>query len=546
MTDSSPNLDLPYLLASQAQKHVTFNEFVNKIDALLMLSVISKSINTPPSTPAEGQRYIIPENASGEWQNKSGKIACYQNLGWTYITPKNGFIVTVSDDGQIYFYNGNWIKLSQANAASTFTQIGIGTNPDASNPVTAKLNNALFTARNVAENGDGNIRFKINKEAANKTSSILFQDNWLGHAEFGLLSDDNFAIKISNDGANWITPFKFDTNGRINIIGINMPSINDGDNEIIKSGNNRYLWAPKKINSNGENLFLGFDAGSASLSYVSSSSDASNNLGIGNRSLHSLTSGTQNTAIGHSSLFNNSVGNYNTAFGFYCMLLNTTGNNNTGLGYSALGQNTTGYANVGIGESALGSNIMGGVNTAIGHSCLKYKIDGSANTDFSMCAGIGYDARVSASYQVQLGGVGTTCYTYGTVQNRSDSRDKSDIRNTIIGLDFICDLRPVDFKWDMRDDYFEKSITLDENGLPNETLVQLPKDGSKKRNRYHHGFIAQEVKATMDRHGIDFGGYQDHTINGGAEVLSLGYDELIAPIIKAIQELRDRIETLEA
>jgi hypothetical protein len=55
--------------------------------------------------------------------------------------------------------------------------------------------------------------------------------------------------------------------------------------------------------------------------------------------------------------------------------------------------------------------------------------------------------------------------------------------------------------------------------------------------------IAQEVKSVMDNKGIDFGGYQDHSVKGGEDVLSLGYSELIAPLIKAIQELNTIVST---
>ena len=77
------------------------------------------------------------------------------------------------------------------------------------------------------------------------------------------------------------------------------------------------------------------------------------------------------------------------------------------------------------------------------------------------------------------------------------------------------------------------------------SLKIAQKDGSKKRNRLHQGLIAQEVKSVMDELGVDFGGYQDHSINGGNDVQSIGYQELIAPMIKAIQELSARVEQLE-
>jgi hypothetical protein len=77
-------------------------------------------------------------------------------------------------------------------------------------------------------------------------------------------------------------------------------------------------------------------------------------------------------------------------------------------------------------------------------------------------------------------------------------------------------------------------------------LSNITHDGSKKRSRYHHGLIAQEVKAVLDAQGIDFGGYQDHKVKDGQDVLTIGYDELIAPLIKAIQELTSRVQELEA
>jgi hypothetical protein len=133
---------------------------------------------------------------------------------------------------------------------------------------------------------------------------------------------------------------------------------------------------------------------------------------------------------------------------------------------------------------------------------------------------LGYGATVTTADQIQLGNSSSTTYVYGTVQNRSDKRDKADIRDTVLGLEFINKLRPVDYKWDFRDNYRDTTP-----------------DGSKKRVRYHHGLIAQELKSVIDSTGIDFGGFQDHTLIGGSDVLSIGYDELIAPLIKAVQEL---------
>ena len=166
-------------------------------------------------------------------------------------------------------------------------------------------------------------------------------------------------------------------------------------------------------------------------------------------------------------------------------------------------------------------------------------VDGTSFTEnWSNITALGFDSRVSGSNQVQLGDSRTTTYVYGTVQNRSDARDKADVRDTVLGLDFIEKLRPVDYRWDMREDYFEE----DEDG--NRTPIE--KDGSKKRSRYHHGFVAQEVQQVIEEAGEDFGGLQDHSVNGGGDVLSIGYDEVIAPLVKAVQELTAKVRELEA
>jgi hypothetical protein len=218
---------------------------------------------------------------------------------------------------------------------------------------------------------------------------------------------------------------------------------------------------------------------------------------------------------------------------------NTTAGSNTAVGYMSQYSGGTLSANTSIGHSSLYLNSTGtGRNTAVGYRAL-YTDTGIANA-----TAIGASTSVTGSNQVQLGDSATTTYAYGAVQNRSDIRDKTDVRDTTLGLEFVNQLRPVDFKWDMREYYkpeFDKDASPEIYKLSN-----ITHDGSKKRNRYHHGLIAQEVKGVLDRNGIDFGGFQDHKVSGGDDVLSIGYNELIAPMIKAIQQLSSKVDTLEA
>jgi len=281
---------------------------------------------------------------------------------------------------------------------------------------------------------------------------------------------------------------------------------------------------------------------------LSASSTGSSNTAIGNDAMVSAGSGSSNTALGGNTLQNNTTGYQNTAVGRFALTANQDGFNNSGVGRYALGSCTSGAGNAAIGEQALYGLTTANYCSALGTGAL------SSNSTYSNCAGVGYNAQVTAANQVQLGDIYTTTYAYGAVQNRSDERDKTDIRDTVLGLDFIKNLRPVDFRWNYRESYKEtierEETYIDENGEErtriNIDVIEHPQNGSKKGSRYHHGLIAQEVKSACDAAGIDFGGYQDHNIKGGEDVLSIGYEELIAPLIKAVQQLSTEVEQLKS
>ena len=263
-----------------------------------------------------------------------------------------------------------------------------------------------------------------------------------------------------------------------------------------------------------------------------------------------LSTGDDNSAFGFEAGISLTSGTENSYFGVWAGQQATTSSGNTCVG-SRAGQNlTTGGFNVNVGRQS-GQNLADGANnTNIGATAGRLSQDGTNAVSWTNSTCLGSDSSVSGSNQVQLGNSLTTTYVYGTVQNRSDERDKADVRDTELGIEFIMGLRPVDGRWDVREDYTEEyqvQVGVDENDEPVfETHVRkLPKDGSKKRERFHHWFIAQEVKALCDSLGVEFGGYQDHTINGGCDVLSLGYDEFIPPITKAIQQCWQRMDDIE-
>jgi hypothetical protein len=211
MTDT-PNLGLPELIASQAQKHVTHNEALRALDALVQLAVLDRDLAAPPASPDEGERWLVAAGATGAWAGRSNHIAAWQDSDWQFYVPQTGWIAYVVDEGALLAWTGAaWADaLSALTSLNNMTLLGVGTIADATNPFSAKLNNILWLARTVAEGGDGDLRWKMNKEAAADTLSMLFQTAFSGRAEIGLTGDDNLHVKVSPDGAAWTEALVFD------------------------------------------------------------------------------------------------------------------------------------------------------------------------------------------------------------------------------------------------------------------------------------------------------------------------------------------------
>ena len=70
--DTTDNLGLPYLAAAQAQKHVTHNEALRALDALVHLMVLDKDLSAPPGSPTAGDRYIVGAGPTGAWSGQAG------------------------------------------------------------------------------------------------------------------------------------------------------------------------------------------------------------------------------------------------------------------------------------------------------------------------------------------------------------------------------------------------------------------------------------------------------------------------------------------
>ena len=266
-----------------------------------------------------------------------------------------------------------------------------------------------------------------------------------------------------------------------------------------------------QANTNGEgNTAVGVDA-------LNDNTGGTTNTAIGRWSLPINVSGDNNTAVGAQALFSNTAGDDNTAIGLN-VLYKTTSNDNTGLGAYALQENITGTSNVAVGRAALFAKVTGNENTAIGTNALNPNISGSNNV------GIGYNVSSSTSTisnEVNISNNSVIARFQGAASAWtfvSDVRDKTNIQDLTLGLDFITALKPRKFNWDMRNSEVDK-------GKP------------------AAGFIAQEVLETVKTFNAPYTNLID---TNDPNQYTFAQANMIPILVKAVQELSAMVKQLQS
>lgn len=103
-------LGLPLLTGNQAQKHLTVNEALQRIDALAQISLQSKDQTTPPAAAVEGQVWAVPNGAEGAWTSQEGRLALWLGGGWLFVAPGTGWTAFILDLGNRATFDGaEWV-----------------------------------------------------------------------------------------------------------------------------------------------------------------------------------------------------------------------------------------------------------------------------------------------------------------------------------------------------------------------------------------------------------------------------------------------------
>ena len=229
--------------------------------------------------------------------------------------------------------------------------------------------------------------------------------------------------------------------------------------------------------------------------------------------------------FGHQAADNITTGSYNTCIGSDSGEAITTGSRNTLLGYYSMGRGNDTDDNTVIGYEA-GDFIQGSGGTdGCKNTCLGAYAGDNITTGANNTA-IGYGADVNSatgSNEITLGNgnISALRCQVQSISSLSDRRDKTDIVDLPVGIDFVNKLKPVKFKWDIRN-----------------ADADNPHQGTTRA-----GFIAQDFKELQEDENATF---LDLTLEGNPEKLEAKQSNLIPVLVKAIQELSAEVEALKA
>lgn len=197
MSDRSQILSLPYIQPAQAQKHVTHNEALRQLDAVVQLAVVDATLSSPPANPDPNARYIVGPAASDTWADQENAVALFADGGWMFFEPVPGWRADVLATGATLRFDGSaWVTPAQG-PLQNLDEIGVNTTADATNRLSVASDATLLTHA-----GTGH-QLKLNKADAGDTASVLFQTGFSGRAEMGTTGDDDFAVKVSPDGSSF-------------------------------------------------------------------------------------------------------------------------------------------------------------------------------------------------------------------------------------------------------------------------------------------------------------------------------------------------------
>jgi len=486
MPNDTDRLALPYILADQAQKHVSHNEALVRLDAIVQLSVLRVDLSAPPAEPADGARYIVASGASGAWIGLADTIAVWQDGAWMHLAPQIGWRCWSEADSVLLVYgDAGWVPagISAADLGSGAVQtFGVNTTADDFNRLAVKTSAVLISHDDVSGSGNGSVLGTFNKEAESNESGFAFQTGWSTRALMGLYGDDDFRIKVSPDGTTFADALVIDKDTGWIGIGTDSPSASLSVSgaggftglsiEDASGGSANATWLLTSYHNPATssdalrvvNLGTGFGTGGVIAEFRKTAS-ASPRIGFGgfadDASLLSIANNLNLSAADGVKSYNSAVspGAYST---FLATVTATAGQRM----YSGRGNGTETFYVMGDGSAYLAGKL--GVGTVPGAEAIRANGTIAHASDNTYSFGTAA-LRASVVYAAT-----------GTI-NTSDAAEKS-LRSapTAAELRAWARVRPVVFQW---------NDAIDAKGADNA--------------RMHLGYIAQDVADAFRAEGLD-------------------------------------------
>lgn len=278
---------------------------------------------------------------------------------------------------------------------------------------------------------------------------------------------------------------------------------------------------------------------------------ASFNSALGTDALSAETSGSYSVAIGYRSQYKATTGFQNVGVGALSLNNLTTSNGNSAVGHASVFNVTSGYGNTGMGAYSLINATTGNNNSALGF------LAGVNNSTISNSSAVGYFAFATASNQVWLGNSSVTAvWSYGGYFTVSDARFKKNVKENVPGLAFIKQLRPVTYSYDIHgintktgaDDMRNNVNAFAKENGETALMETLSKSESEsintKEKKMYTGFLAQEVDEIAKKMNYEFNGV--YKPQNDKDIYGLNYADFVVPLVKAVQELSDKNDELQA
>lgn len=213
-TENTSRLNLPLIMPSQAQKHVTHNEALARLDRLAHPAMESRTILAPPAGPEPDAAWLVPAGATGAWAGHEGEIALPEGAGWEFLPPFAGLKLFVRDENVFtYFDGGSWADLAAAEPSSAM-RLGVNAEADEITRLSVASEAVAFSHD---PEGSGDARVVVNRAQTDRTASLVFQSQWEGQAEIGLAGSSALSVKVSPDGETWTTSATFPTEGGLHV-----------------------------------------------------------------------------------------------------------------------------------------------------------------------------------------------------------------------------------------------------------------------------------------------------------------------------------------